>query len=126
MRLIATVCCWLLLIGAAQAASLKPIVSPAPEGSRIFCTASCNLTSIYITTGAIAGYLLTFNQATVPADGAVQPQGCIVVPANESRSIDFGDPSDVYSVGLVAVFSTTGCFVKTVSNTAFFAARKVP
>jgi hypothetical protein len=57
----------------------------------------------------------------VPADGTVAPVYCIPVPASSAVSISFsGAPPDAYSIGIVAVFSTTGPFTKTSSATAFF------
>lgn len=106
------------------AAAISPVVSPSAEGSRVFCSAACNLWSIYITTGASAGFLMTFNATSAPAEGAVTPVECVQVAANSTVALSFGPgPPDRYSIGATAVFSTTGCFNKTISATAYFKAR---
>jgi hypothetical protein len=103
---------------------ITPIVSSAAEGSHVLKSSGGNLYSLYVTTGGTAGYIMTFNAASVPADGAVTPVECVQIPANSTVSVSFiNGPADVYSTGIVAVFSSTGCFTKTVSATAFFKGR---
>ncbi|HEY1260232.1 MAG TPA: hypothetical protein VGF34_13375 [Stellaceae bacterium] len=102
---------------------IAPVVSAGAESSRLIKAASGNLYSLYVTTAGAAGYLMTFNAKTVPADGPVTPIECVVAPANNTVSITFHGPPDIYSNGIVAAFSTTGCFTKTSSATAFFKAR---
>lgn len=98
-----------------------PIVSAAAEGSHILKAAKGTLISLYVTAGASAGYLMTLNSATVPADGAVTPINCVQVAANNTVALNFApQPPEYYSTGIVVVFSTTGCFTKTISNTAYF------
>ena len=70
------------------------------------------LLSLYVTTGATAGYVMTFNATGAPADGTVTPIECVMAPANSTVSISFDGPPDIYSIGIVAVFSTTGCFLR--------------
>lgn len=115
---------------AIAADTMKPIVSSAAEGSHVFCASSCILRSLYVTTGAVSGYLMTFNTTTPPADGSLdgtpgheKPIECLPAAAASMLGIDFGETADVYSTGLTAVFSTTGCFTKTLSGTAFFKGR---
>lgn len=109
---------------AAAAAGITPVVSAAAEGSHVLKSGAGNLYSLYVSTGAAAGYLMTFNATSAPADGAVTPVECIAVPANSTASAFNGSgPPDAYSTGITAVFSTTGCFTKTVSATAFFKGR---
>lgn len=115
----------LLLPHHARAAeNISAVVSSAAEGSRVFCSGKCFLRSLYVTSGAVAGYLMTFNATSAPGDGAVTPRECVAVPANTTVGIDFGETMEDYNVGLTAVFSTTGCFTKTASATAFFKGRK--
>lgn len=106
--------------------------SLAAESSHVFCDAvgafpvhkaPCFIRSVYVTTGATAGYLMTFDAASAPGDGAVTPVECVIAPANSTASIDFGETTEPYGTGLTAVFSTTGCFTKTTSATAFFKGR---
>lgn len=107
-----------------QPIAIKSIVSAAAESNHVFCTGPCFLRSVYVTSGAAAGFVMSFNATSAPADGAVTPLDCVVLPANSTASLDYGDTSDVYPVGMTAVFSTTGCFTKTASATAFMKGRK--
>jgi hypothetical protein len=98
-----------------------PVVSAAAEGSHILKASPGCIISGYVTIGATGGYLMIFNSKTVPADGAVTPQNCVQVAANNSIGLNWApQPSEWYSLGIVAVFSTTGCFSKTVGSGAFF------
>lgn len=122
-----------MIAGNGQAAeAINSARSGAAESNHVFCDATgtapvhkapCQIRSIYVTTGASAGYLMTFNAVSAPADGAVTPVECVSVPATTTVSIDFGTTAEPYVTGLTAVFSTTGCFTKTASATAFFKGR---
>lgn len=105
--------------------SLTPTVSAAVTGGVVYKASAGNLYSVTVTAGASAGYLLMFNSTTVPADGAVTPQQCIPVAANAGLTWDAvsGGVPERYTVGIVGVFSTTGCFTKTISATAFLRAK---
>lgn len=108
----------------ASGIAITPVVSAAAESNHVLCSAACNLWSVYVTSGASAGYLMVFNATSAPGDGAVTPIDCIQVPANASAALTANaGPPDRYSTGATAVFSTTGCFTKTASATAFFKAR---
>jgi hypothetical protein len=106
---------------AGSAAGITPIVSAAAESSHVLKASAGNLYSVYVTTGATAGYLMVFNATSAPADGAVTPIECAAVPASSTTSVSYlPGPMGVFSTGITAVFSTTGCFTKTASATAFF------
>lgn len=97
-----------------------PVVSTTTEGSHVLKASPGCLLAAYVTTGGTAGYLLIINSATVPADGAVTPLECIQIAANTTISANWApQPPEWFSTGIVAVFSTTGCFTKTASATAF-------
>lgn len=81
---------------------------------------AANLYRISITTGATAGYMMIFNATTVPADGAVTPVVCRAVPINSTYSASWAEMPARFSTGISVAFSSTGCFTKTVSNTAFW------
>lgn len=113
-----------LSIAPSASFGITPIESTAAESNHILKGSAGTLYSLYVTTGATAGFIMTFNATTAPADGAVTPVECAVAPANTSTSISFGSgPPDSYSTGITAVFSSTGCFTKTASATAFFKGR---
>jgi hypothetical protein len=103
------------------AAGITPVVSSAVESGHVLKASAGNLYSVYVTTGAVAGFLMVFNSTTVPADGAVTPIECQPAPANGIASLTFNPgPVESYSTGISVAFSTTGCFTKTASATAFF------
>lgn len=121
-----------LALPALASEAIKSDRSGAAESNHVFCDATgaspthkapCFLRSLYVTTGASAGYLMVFDAVSAPVDGAVTPRECIPVAANSFVAIDFGDTSEPFVSGLTAVFSTTGCFTKTASATAFFKGR---
>ena len=90
------------------------------------CTAPavCDFFDAYATTGATAGFLMVFDAASAPSDGAVTPKACIAVPINSTVGIAVGQwPTVPYQTGVVLVFSTTGCFTKTANTTAFLSGR---
>lgn len=73
-----------------------------------------------VTSGASAGYVLVFNTAGAPVDGAVTPKQCYVLAANSTLDkVFYPRPFNMTAVGVTIVFSTTGCFTKTASATAF-------
>lgn len=89
-------------------------------GSLILKASAGNLYSFNAVSGASAGYLLVYDSATVPADGATTPRRAYVMAANSSIDISLPIP-DRFATGIVLVFSTTGPFLKTISATAFLA-----
>jgi hypothetical protein len=113
-------------------AGYAPLQSLATEGDHTFAIGQHNLYGFSVTIGSAAGYIMIFDSATVPADGVLdgviqpKPKKCYPVLSNGT----FGNGSGAwppgehlaFSTGIVFVFSTTGCFVKTESATAFFAA----
>jgi hypothetical protein len=112
-----------LIISAAPTPSpttgIVPVVSSTAEASKVFKASAGNLYAYQVTTGALAGYVMIFNTTSAPADGAVTPTKCVVVPAGATVGVS-ADPPEYFSTGITAVFSTTGCFTKTASATAMF------
>lgn len=98
---------------------IAPITSGAAEGSKVFKASAGNLYAYQVTTGAAAGYVMLFNATSAPADGAVTPVKCVSVAAGSTVGVSM-NPPEYFSTGVTAVFSTTGCFTKTVSATATF------
>lgn len=102
-------------------AAATPVISASAEGSHILKTTPGCLLGVYVVGGSSAGFILIFNSATVPSDGAVTPQDCVPIAANSYQYINFAPlPPEWFSSGIVAVYSTTGCFTKTISSGAFF------
>lgn len=102
-------------------AALTPIVSTALESNKVIKASAGNFYSGYVTTGAVAGWLLLANSTTAPTAGgaAIAPLACVVAPANASTSIGGLTPMRL-STGITLVFSTSGCLTNTASTTAFF------
>lgn len=102
---------------------LTGVQSAAVESNHVLKSSAGTLYAIYVTPQATAGYLMTFDATSAPADGAVTPKECIPISASTAGGIAFsGLPAGSYATGIVAVYSTTGCFTKTASSTAFFKA----
>jgi hypothetical protein len=75
------------------------------------------LLALDVVSGASAGYVMVFNTASAPADGAVTPQYCYAMAANSTLTLGQVLLPTIGNVTIV--FSTTGCFTKTASATAF-------
>jgi hypothetical protein len=97
---------------------LTPVATAAVAGSQIAKASAGTLYGFNVAAGASAGFVMLFDSATVPAEGAVTPKKVFQLAANATldRSWDRGL---VFSTGIVIVFSTTGPYTKTISNTAF-------
>lgn len=109
---------------AAPGVGIIPVVSAAAEANHVLKATPGNLYYLRATSGANAGYVLVFNAAAAPADGAAQtPVLCEKLAANSSLAVfDLSYPY-YFSTGIVVSFSTTGCFTKTADATAFFSAQ---
>jgi hypothetical protein len=106
-------------VNSASWGGLTPVANSAVASAVIGKASAGNLFGYNITTGASAGYAMVFNATTAPADGAVTPVKCVAVAANTSFIDNFRGAPIYNSTGSVVVFSTTGCFTKTASATAF-------
>lgn len=100
---------------------VTPLASPAVSAGWVAASNTTNAYHLSVTSGASAGYLLVFDAIAIPADGAVTPKLCRAVAANATLSTTFSSPA-AFRNGIVMVFSTTGCYTKTASATAFFEA----
>jgi hypothetical protein len=101
--------------------SSPPVNSAALEASHVFKASAGTLFGLSVTATSTAGYVLVFNSATAPANGAVTPVACYYIPsAPGTIGIAFTPFPLKMSTGITAVFSTTGCFTSTGSATAFF------
>ena len=94
-----------------------PVLSTSVVASSLVLKASAgNLYSLQASATA-AGFIMVFNATTAPADGTVSPAICYPVAANGAVTLSF--PPAYFSTGITAVYSSTGCFTKTASATAF-------
>jgi hypothetical protein len=98
--------------------SLPEAATTVAASSLILKATAGNLFGVDICTAGTAGYLMLFNSATAPADGTVTPAKVFPVAANAGLRLDFITPIR-FTIGITAVFSSTGPFTKTASATAF-------
>jgi hypothetical protein len=113
------------VVGMPSAASAAGTVNAATTvaSSELVAKASAgNLFGFNVTSAASAGYVLVFNATSAPADGTVTPARCIPLAANTGIDVNLRAQPTFFSTGITIVFSTTGCFTKTASATAFIAA----
>jgi hypothetical protein len=120
MRRLLALC--LAMIPAAALAGVGNIPNAAVGASLIAKAVQSELYGLNVTSGASAGFVLVFDAKTVPADGAVTPTLCLPLAANTGLDWNFRSAPVQFVNGIVVVFSTTGCYSKTASATAFIAA----
>lgn len=101
--------------------SVAPTSSPTVSGGWVAASTRTDAYRLAASSSSTAGYFMVFDATTVPADGAVVPKFCRAVAAGASVSLVFVNPA-AFRNGIVMVFSTTGCYTKTISATAFFEA----
>lgn len=105
---------------AAAAAGIAPVVSTAVEANHVLKAGAGNLYGFQVTSGGTSGFVMVYNSVSAPADGAVTPAKCFELPANSTIGVDFAPIPMVLTTGITIGFSSTGCFTKTASATAFF------
>lgn len=98
--------------------AIAPTTTTAVASNQVLKAAPGNGYRYAATTGATAGWLMIIDAITAPGDGAVTPKICRAVAANTSIEIDHSTMPDKFLVGIVEVFSSTGCYTKTASATA--------
>ena len=101
--------------------SVQPVSSPAISGGWVAASTRTDAYRLGASSSSTAGWFMVFDATTVPADGPVVPKFCRAAAAGASVSLVFVNPA-AFRNGIVLVFSTTGCYVKTSSPTAFFEA----
>lgn len=101
----------------------RSVVSSAVASSLVASTSRGYLYGFSATSGATGGYVLVHDASAEPPDGAVTPDYCYQLPANQTIGISFGDYPPLFETGITIEFSTTGCFTATGSDTAYFSAQ---
>lgn len=96
-------------------------VTSAVASSLVLKASAGNLYSVNVVTGASAGFVMFFNATSAPGDGAVTPVYCMPIAANSGFNMANTPIPANFTTGITIVFSTTGCFTKTASATAFIA-----
>jgi hypothetical protein len=99
----------------------KTRATAAVSAGFVLRAGATNLAGLSVTTGGTAGYVMLFDATAVPADGAVTPTRCLPIAANTGLDLNFRGSPLRFDNGVVVVFSSTGCFTKTGSATAYLA-----
>jgi hypothetical protein len=105
-------------------AGITPGVAGSASSSLVLKAAAGNLYSVYANS-TVSGYLMVFNATSAPMNGSTTAGvaandmvQCVGPSTNPFLSFNPGPP-EVYSVGITAAFSSTGCATLTLSATAF-------
>lgn len=106
--------------GSSTGASLVP--SASTESNHVLKASAGSLSALTVTIGATSGWVLVFDAASAPSNGAVTPKWWFPVTSDGTKGgIAVSWPVPVpFSTGITAVFSTTGPFTQTLSATAQF------
>lgn len=106
-----------------SAGSAASFTATGAVASNLVAKASAgNLYAMNVTAGASALFIMVFDATSAPADGAVTPKWCLPLAANAGLDKVFNPPLRG-ATGLTIVASTTGCYTKTASATAFISAQ---
>lgn len=111
-----------LIPNSAPTGANSPAANTTSGSNLVVKAAAGNLYGWRVTAAASAGYVLIFDATSAPADGVVSPKDCVAVAANATVGSGPLDIPERYTTGITIVFSTTGCFLKTASATAFIRA----
>lgn len=103
---------------AAATNGVAPAATTVAANALVLKASPGNLYSCYASS-TVAGWLMIFNAIAAPADGTVTPIHAIPIAAGGFGSIPPIEIPEWFSVGITAVFSSTGPFTKTASATAF-------
>jgi hypothetical protein len=107
----------------AQTPAVQVASSVSAESCHLFLNRPGVVYSVAVATGASAGFLMLFDQATLPSNGAVVPiLASFPVAATSGVYYPIYAPIRVGN-GFVTCFSTTGQFTLTLSATAQFSAQ---
>jgi hypothetical protein len=104
--------------------NVQVVVSGAAETNHVLKATPGYLVTLAVDITTVNGWVMLFDATVAPADGAVTPRWCETITGNGtlgSVKINFPTPLRFPASGIVAVYSSTGCFTKTGSNAAFFA-----
>lgn len=108
---------------AAASSALTSTTSAALAANAVIKASAGNLYSFQVSADATlsgaAWWIMIYNAAAAPADGAVTPLKCYAMATNTAVfSAAFSTPI-AFSTGITIGVSTTGCFTKTASTHAF-------
>lgn len=95
--------------------------STTAESSHVFKATPGYIYGLGATTSA-GGFLLVYDAATAPSNGAVTPIWCEQIATNSTQWFSFNSMPIPTATGITFAFSSTGCFTQTLAN-AFFQAQ---
>lgn len=109
--------------GCSSGSSSAPISSSALAANTVIKSSAGSLASFQVaadsTLSGAAWWIMIYNAASAPSDGAVTPIKCYAMTSGvTSFSAGWSIPVS-FSTGIVIGVSTTGCFTKTASTHAF-------
>lgn len=100
------------------------VASTGAEKNHVLKSSPGYLITLTVNITTVNGWVMLFDATSAPSDGSVTPLWCTAFNGNGtlgSQTLNFPTPLRFPSAGIVAVFSSTGCFSQTGSNAAFFA-----
>lgn len=111
-----------IVTSSSASAGVAPLVAPSGVAASRVIRASAGLVAgLQVSSGASAGWVLLYDAASAPSDGAVTPLKVYRLGASSSLILNWPPGQELkVSTGLVAVFSTTGPTTQTSSATAYF------
>lgn len=99
---------------AAAAQGVTEAQTAAATGTLVAKASAGNVYGVHYGAGAAAGWVMLFDSATVPADGAVTPKKAWPVAANGGLEVAYETPRR-HGTGISVCFSSTGPYTKTLS-----------
>lgn len=105
---------------------VTPVATAALAANLVLSATAANLHSFNVsadsTLSAAAWWVMIYNAASAPADGAVTPIKCYALTSGTTSVGGAFVAPVAFSTGIVIGVSTTGCFTKTASTHAFISA----
>jgi hypothetical protein len=105
------------------AQAMASVVSTVLESGRVLKGSAGTLFALQAR-ATIGGWIMLFDSASIPADGAVQPRKLWQLSGNDDQRVDISfSPPLAFSNGISVAFSTTGPLTKTAAADAWFSAK---
>lgn len=102
--------------GSTPSAPIAPSASAAAESCHVYKAGAGTAFSLSGYLGA-AAFILVFDSATAPADGAVTPKAWAYAPAQGNWSMNYSGAPAAFANGITACASSSGPLTKTAVST---------
>ena len=117
---------WAAPYAARAQLAVPPVVAGSVSSSVVLKAAPGGLVSAYAECSA-ACWLMIFNATAAPTNGSTTAgtasgnlQDCVAIPVGSNGSVNYaGGPYEQFTVGIVAVISSTTCATLTLATTGF-------